>query len=237
MTYITHNDSDIDTNGTGRFGNLQATYKELTSLFGEPHTADDYKVDAEWDVQFDDGTVATIYNYKNGFNYCGKDGIRTQQITKWHVGGMSMNASIKVQITLDLMREGAADADGAPKDKVEAAFGSAFEIMDSIKAKRGQAYADAVEVALLIHKRIELFQMLVSALLDSGGIPSAAADAMGKIDIDMSARILGKVVGFAGVGAKDVKGAREIMEWSERVLDAERAGVQTLFGGLRSKTK
>jgi hypothetical protein len=48
---------------------------------------DDYKSDAEWIVQFEDGLVATIYNYKNGMNYCGSEGTPTHRITDWNIGG------------------------------------------------------------------------------------------------------------------------------------------------------
>jgi hypothetical protein len=53
---------------------------------------DNYKSDAEWQVQFDDGTVATIYNWKNGRNYCGDEGTPTHLIREWHIGGYSGDA-------------------------------------------------------------------------------------------------------------------------------------------------
>jgi len=59
-------------------------------VFGEPMKDgfDNYKSDAQWLVKFDDGTVATIYNWKNGINYCGSEhGIPTQSITNWNIGG------------------------------------------------------------------------------------------------------------------------------------------------------
>ena len=45
------------------------------------------KVDAEWGILFD-GVIFTIYNYKDGINYLGEvEGIPTQFITDWHLGG------------------------------------------------------------------------------------------------------------------------------------------------------
>jgi hypothetical protein len=43
------------------------------------------KVDAEWKVEFEDGTVACIYNWKNGMNFLGHQGTPTILITEWNV--------------------------------------------------------------------------------------------------------------------------------------------------------
>ncbi len=91
MKFITHNQDDsINANMTSLRGCITATYAQLVSTFGEPMKDgfDDYKSDAQWLVQFDDGTVATIYNWKNGKNYCGHEGTATEFIKDWHVGGV-----------------------------------------------------------------------------------------------------------------------------------------------------
>lgn len=85
--FITHNQSNININGTHLLGYLNASYDRIVSLFGLPHGGDGYKIDAEWDILFDDGLVATIYNYKNGKNYCGSHGERVEEIDKWNIGG------------------------------------------------------------------------------------------------------------------------------------------------------
>ena len=89
MKYKTHNDKEICTDGTWLQGHVYCSYETLVSLFGEPSDHyDDYKCDAQWDVELEDGEVATIYNWKNGINYCGvKDGIPTEKITEWNIGG------------------------------------------------------------------------------------------------------------------------------------------------------
>jgi hypothetical protein len=90
MQFITHNEDDsIHTSGTCLRGHITTSYANLVDVFGEPMKDgfDDYKSDAEWVVQFEDGSVATIYNYKNGMNYCGSEGTPTHRIKDWNIGG------------------------------------------------------------------------------------------------------------------------------------------------------
>ena len=91
MQFITHNEDDsINSNMTCLRGHITTSYANLVEVFGEPlkEGFDDYKSDAEWVVQFEDGLVATIYNYKNGINYCGTEhGTPTQSIKDWNIGG------------------------------------------------------------------------------------------------------------------------------------------------------
>lgn len=89
--YVEVNDDSINTNGTHLQGYINCSYDDLTSVLGYPLESgfDDYKSDAEWDIQFEDGMVATIYNWKNGKNYCGEDGLNLCDMTQWNVGGRS----------------------------------------------------------------------------------------------------------------------------------------------------
>jgi len=96
MKFTTHNEAVIETSGTHLQGYIQANYADLVSTFGIPMVWDDYKSDAEWQVCFEDGTRATIYNYKNGKNYCGIDGLDVQDITEWHIGGFDKKAVERV---------------------------------------------------------------------------------------------------------------------------------------------
>ena len=73
-------------------GYIDADYKVLVKVFGKAGVGDEYKTDAEWELKFSDGTYATIYNYKDGKNYCGKSGLAKTQIREWHVGGSSSKA-------------------------------------------------------------------------------------------------------------------------------------------------
>jgi len=93
MNFKTHNEKpDIETNGTHLLGEIDADYKNLVAKFGKPGEGDAYKVDVEWAIEFEDGTVATVYNYKDGRNYCGDEGTPTEEIRDWHIGGVNPKA-------------------------------------------------------------------------------------------------------------------------------------------------
>ena len=229
MTFKTHNDTTIDINGTSLQGEVTATYAELCDLFGGHHDGDGYKVDAEWYVQFDDGTIATIYNWKNGKNYEGENGLPLEQIRDWHIGGTSPQAETLVQIALDLHREAK-----QKRDPVADAFSSAFDIMRSIREVHGEAYADAVGMALLIRKRAELFHSILSAATNpdpDATIPKDAAQALLDIDAHISAQIVGHIARAAKVPSTK-EASEALFAWTDKIMECEQAGAKSLFGGL-----
>lgn len=60
----------------------------MSALFGPGSKESDWtKCDAEWQIEFEDGTVAWVYNWKNGRNYNGPSGTPVEEITRWTVGG------------------------------------------------------------------------------------------------------------------------------------------------------
>lgn len=68
-------------------GYLDISYAKLVELLGEPNAGGDmYKTDAEWAIEFD-GDHFSIYNYKDGKNYLGGDGLDVEDIRDWHIGG------------------------------------------------------------------------------------------------------------------------------------------------------
>ena len=85
--------------GTFLRGYIKASYEQLVKTFGEPHDpdGDNYKTDVEWAFEFADGTIATLYNWKNGKNYLGEaEGLELNDIYEWHVGGFSDKAVAKL---------------------------------------------------------------------------------------------------------------------------------------------
>lgn len=102
MNYITHNDRDINPNGTSLVDELECPYDRLIAAFGEPLAGDGYKVDVNWYVEFDDGTIATIYDWKTGINYCGEsEGVPAEEQTIWHIGGFDQRASDYIRQVLE----------------------------------------------------------------------------------------------------------------------------------------
>jgi hypothetical protein len=104
MYYTTHNeDSTINLNASSLQGCIDTSYANIVKAFGEPTTGDEYKIDAEWNIVFSDGTRASIYNWKDGVNYCGEQGIPTEKITDWHIGGFNQDAVNRINGVLHLI--------------------------------------------------------------------------------------------------------------------------------------
>lgn len=90
--------NDADSGGTYLLGEFSIGYAALVGAIGEPTSdGDGYKVDAEWGITFDNGVVATIYNYKDGPNYNDGEGL-VEDIRDWHIGGRDDRA-------VDLVRQ------------------------------------------------------------------------------------------------------------------------------------
>ena len=89
-----------NTNGTSFQAYIETSYGNLVHHLGNPHiTAEeskDGKTDAEWGFKFPDGTIATIYNYKDGPNYLGEKGKAVEDIILWHIGGFNKKAYFKI---------------------------------------------------------------------------------------------------------------------------------------------
>jgi hypothetical protein len=90
-----------DVNGTSLRGYITTSYDELAEIFGEPdygpndHSGD--KVTCEWSLQFEDGTVATIYEWKHGYTPMDR--------CQWNIGGKSMDAVVRITQTVERYRE------------------------------------------------------------------------------------------------------------------------------------
>jgi len=67
--------------------NIDSEY--LIELFGDPKSIGSRKSDWEWVLEYEDGELAYIYDWKVGKNYLGDDGWSLEEITYWHIGGVS----------------------------------------------------------------------------------------------------------------------------------------------------
>lgn len=86
MLFATHNHKAIGVTGTCLRGYVQADINKLYAAFGKPMDGDGYKTDVEWVIEFADGLVATIYNWKNGPAYLG-EGASLKYVDEWNIGG------------------------------------------------------------------------------------------------------------------------------------------------------
>jgi hypothetical protein len=233
MTFKTHNDKRIESSGSGLIGEIDASYEELCNLFGAPSGGDGYKTDAYWGIEFDDGVIATVYNYKDGKNYEGENGLAVEEIRDWHVGGFKDKALVAVQIALDLHRE--QTEANRKKDPIETAMQSAIEIMDMLKATKGENYMRLVEIGLLVRKNQDLLHAMVGAAIAGGEVPELAGTMLGQVNAQISAKILGIASRMGGVMHNSPKGtdAEELMSWVDRVLEAESKGAKSLIESLR----
>jgi hypothetical protein len=228
MNFETHNTTSINTDGSSLIGNVDVTYKELKSLFGAPIKSDDGKTDARWQIKFSDGTIASIYNWKDGKAYLGDSGLPVEKITDWHVGGFGTQALVLVQIALEVMRE------AKPKHKMEEAFSSAFDMMDSIKSTKGEHYASLVQVAMLTIKRREIIELLSHMLQETSGMPESVRDMILEADTQMAVKTISAACEASKFEFTAQEPADELMGWAERMIKAEIGGVEQL---LKDKKK
>ena len=84
MKFVVYPEVDM----TSLQGYVTSTYDDLVRVFGEPQYQSDGKVTCEWNSKFADGTVATIYDYKEGTTPKG--------VYDWHVGGFNNYAVNRV---------------------------------------------------------------------------------------------------------------------------------------------
>ena len=69
-------------------GEINTSYNELCRVFGRhDQWHDTYKQDASWHIEFQNGTYASIGNFKDGHNYLGKKGRNLVDIKRWDVWG------------------------------------------------------------------------------------------------------------------------------------------------------
>lgn len=79
-------------NGTHLQGSTYTTFDTLVELLGESSGSGD-KVTQEWIIEFSDGTIATIYDWKEYSTPMG--------LYDWHIGGHSRIAVEHVEALLD----------------------------------------------------------------------------------------------------------------------------------------
>lgn len=85
MNFQTHNDKSIDLTGTQLVGYIQATRAQLEVAFGSPiekSSSADEPITTNWKIQFENGKVAMIYDWKRYDR--GAPG--ADEVVDWHIG-------------------------------------------------------------------------------------------------------------------------------------------------------
>jgi hypothetical protein len=87
-----------ETGGTWLQGHIVTTRASLTEVFGEPTRYDEGdKVTVEWGLQFEDGTIATVYDWKR---YEEGTPELYEEIT-YNIGGLTVEAVARVKEALE----------------------------------------------------------------------------------------------------------------------------------------
>ena len=89
------NNINTETAGTSGKGSFICEFKTLVKVLGQPEEGDEYKTQAEWDIEYKDGTVTTIYDWKQGKCYLGEEGIEPKEVIEWNVGGNEETKSLE----------------------------------------------------------------------------------------------------------------------------------------------
>ena len=226
MNYVTHNERETLTNeinGTGFIGAVDASYKEICSLFGKPMRYDQSgKVDVMWVVKFSDDTVASIYNWKDGKAYLGDKGLSVDKIKQWHVGGHVNSAQTLVQIAIDLKREEKEETESDPSE-------GAFSIMENLAKTKGENYAALVEVTMLTMKRKQLMEMVIDLLEKQANMPKRVKKILEEMDTELSIRTISRACHASGLDFSNKDKANELMEWAAKVVSQEVDGITEML--------
>lgn len=88
--------------GSSLKGYIKTTYNDLVKCFGEPNHEGDggYKVSFEWAIKFDDGTYATIYDWK--LSPSERSDVLRGKYYEFHIGGFNSDSVEKVHQVMGL---------------------------------------------------------------------------------------------------------------------------------------
>ena len=78
------NEPSTKIGGTHLQGHIRASGAELIRKLGQPQPGDGYKTNSEWTIQSVDGSVATIYDWK-------QINPLTEAVSVWNIGGHNLN--------------------------------------------------------------------------------------------------------------------------------------------------
>lgn len=80
------NDPVISSSGTSLTGYIEAPLQKIIDKFEDPQIFRSGKVRYEWVIQFYDGTIATIYDYKDLSPDYNDRELQPEDSYQWHIG-------------------------------------------------------------------------------------------------------------------------------------------------------
>ena len=92
MRKVVARGSQVDAAGSYFQGYVLTTYDNLVTRFGPPDFVGGDKTNVEWRLEFEDGTIATIYDWKEPKIPEGE--------YEWHIGGFHQSAQDAIFGTL-----------------------------------------------------------------------------------------------------------------------------------------
>ena len=97
-----------ETSGTFLQGTLLTTRAKLTKAFGEPMQYEESKITIQWGIKFEDGTIATIYDWKRyELGTPAEDELMVYNIGGYDLGAVrNVNDALSHKIARSLFIEG-----------------------------------------------------------------------------------------------------------------------------------
>lgn len=92
--------ANANVSGTSYQGDLDTDFATLVQVFGPPDFGPNYRGDkttCEWALEWEDGMITTIYDYKTGRTPRGQ--------YAWHIGGVDKRAVDRVQEYFQINRD------------------------------------------------------------------------------------------------------------------------------------
>jgi hypothetical protein len=171
-----------DSCGTWSQGEITLPYAAIVAVLGEPtDDGDGYKVSTHWALKFEDGTIATLYDWKETELY--DDGLETVEEFRerdsyaWHIGGTTQRA---VELIRELFAEAQHAAELARIEAIDFAevkpATSAPEIISHGHALQVLSNVRELNADLLAALRELLRQSEANATLTSKTLKHSAAE-------------------------------------------------------------
>lgn len=229
MKFVTQEQTNrIDISQTSFVGKLGASYADLKRVFGNPDQIDNDKSKVMWCIRFEDGEVATIYDWKQ--DKPAKD------VMSWHIGGKSSVVIDRItSAVLSVGKEDDSEEGSDDESEVERLFNEirnrSGDVLDSIASIKGEGYRDMVVMCIYARKLTELNAIQLSGLETGQKIPSAAISAMGDVTAELVSRMLG--VFARQVGATSEGAIKDAVDWADRIANDEHTlaarGMKAMF--------